>query len=392
MSNPVEALKTTARTQVERSRADIIHLSHQIHGKPELGFEEYQACRWLTEALSASGFSVQTGVGDLETAFTATFGNGPLHIGVCAEYDALPGIGHACGHNIIAAAAVAAGTGLSAVADAIDATVRVIGCPAEENGGGKVLLLQRGVFDGVHAAMMIHPSPEEDPAPRTLAESDIGIEYTGRAAHASAYPERGINAADALSIAQVAVAMLRQHIEPVERVHGITISAGDAPNVIPASSSAAYFLRAETAATLAALKPRVLRCFEAGALATGAEVAIRDLCPQYADFTPDADLVGLFRANAATAGRPAPTVRKGRGSTDMGNISQAVPAIHPMLAIDCAGSSNHQPEFAAHCASPSADRAAIEGGLGMTWTVIDAALNADVRARLMRGERTPTNS
>ena len=384
----IASAKSAANACIHRARDDLVDLSHRIHGDPELGFEEHHAAGWICEILHDAGFAVESGVGELPTAFTASYGTGPLTVAVCAEYDALPDVGHACGHNVIAASAVGAGLALASVVDDLGLTVKVIGCPAEENGGGKVLLLDRGVFDGVHAAMMVHPSPDEDPAPRTLAISDIGITYRGKAAHASGYPERGINAADALSIGQVALAMLRQHILPEERIHGITTHGGEAPNIIPALATAVYYMRAASLVNLRELEPRVRRCFEAGALATGCEIEIAEVCPAYSEFEPDADLVELYRANATTIGRPAFKRRRALGSTDMANVSLTIPTIQPMVSIECAGSSNHQPEFATHCAGPSADRAIVEGGLSMAWTAIDLATNPALRARLLAGQRS----
>ena len=216
-----ESLRATTRREVEAAAAGLVELSHTIHAHPELAFEEERSSRWVAEALSDAGLDVETGVCDLPTAFVATAGRGPLTVGICAEYDALPGIGHACGHNVIAAAAVGAGAALARVADDLGITVRVLGTPAEEGGGGKILMLERGAFDGVHAAMMVHPAPMEQVHMECLAVSHFDVFFHGKAAHASAFPERGINAADALTVAQVAVGLLRQHFSAGNQVHGI---------------------------------------------------------------------------------------------------------------------------------------------------------------------------
>src|SRR6266704_4665809 len=239
--------KAGARERLATVRDDLVALSHRIHAHPELGFEEEKASTWLAEMLTDAGFTVDKGICDLPTAFTARAGSGPLHLAICAEYDCLPGIGHACGHNLIAAMAVGAGMAAAQVADDLGMTIRVLGTPAEElGGGGKILLLERGAFAGVHAAMMVHPSPVDVVEPVTLAWWDFEVRYTGKSAHASAFPELGINAADALTVAQTAIGLLRQHIRQGDRIHGIVTDGGDAPNVVPAHACAQFMIRSET--------------------------------------------------------------------------------------------------------------------------------------------------
>src|SRR3984893_2880269 len=260
--------KDAARSTIGQAGDGLIDLSHRVHAHPELAFEEERSSRWVAGALSDAGLDVEFGVFDLPTAFVARAGSGPLHIGICAEYDALPDIGHACGHNIICAAAVGAGVALARLADDLGITVTVFGTPAEEGGGGKVLVLEGGAFDGVHAAMMVHPAPLELPVMSCLAVAHVDVHYHGKAAHASAYPEEGINAADAITVAQTAVGLLRQHIHQSDRIHGIVTRGGEAPNIVPAHTTAKYYIRSRTLAELAVLEPRVYRCFDAGALAT----------------------------------------------------------------------------------------------------------------------------
>jgi amidohydrolase len=382
-------VKRRLREVVDGRRDALVALSHGIHGVPELGFEERQASARVADALDGAGFDVRTGACDMETAFVATAGSGPLTIGICAEYDALPGIGHACGHNIIAACAAGAGIGLAQVADDLGITVRVLGTPAEENGGGKVLLLDRGGFDGVHAAMMVHPSPKERVHAAALAIASLRVQYHGRSAHASAYPELGVNAADALTVAQVAIGLLRQHFNPRDQVHGIVTGGGDAPNVVPAETEARYYLRAPDKEALDTLRGRVARCFEAGAIATGARLDVEDDCPPYTDFRPDLEIGELYRANAEAIGRtfPEPEEKRG-GSTDMANVSLRMPAIHPSIAIEAKGAVNHQPEFTAACVTPSADRAVRDGALTMAMTVADVAVSQGVRERLLARDTT----
>jgi amidohydrolase len=371
--------KTGARERFERVRSGLIELSHRIHAHPELGFEEEKASAWLCERLSEAGFAVEKGICDLPTAFRARAGSGPLHVAFCAEYDSLPGIGHACGHNIIAAASLGAAIAAAQVADEVGLTVSVIGTPAEEvgNASGKILLLERGAFAGIDAAMMVHPAPIDMCKAKIIAASMFDVHCTGKASHASAFPELGINAADALTVAQTAIGLLRQHIRDTDRIHGIVTHGGDAPNVVPARTSARYIIRSETLEQLAELRTRVHRCFHAGALATGAKVDIVGGDKPYAEMRHDARMAELYRRNAERLGRmfPDPGVWENRptASTDMGNVSLAVPSIHPMIGINSLPAVNHQPEFAAHCASPDADQALADGAVAMAWTCIDLA-------------------
>ena len=371
--------KSGARERLESVRGGLIGLSHRIHAHPELGFEEEQASTWLCERLNEAGFALEKGICDLPTAFRARAGAGPLHVAFCAEYDSLPGIGHACGHNIIAASAVGAAIAAAQVADEIGLTVSVIGTPAEEvgNASGKILLLERGAFAGVDAAMMVHPAPIDMCRAKIIAASMFDVHCTGKASHASAFPELGINAADALTVAQTAIGLLRQHIRDTDRIHGIVTHGGDAPNVVPAHTSARYIIRAETLEQLDELRERVRRCFQAGALATGASVQIVGGEKPYAQMRHDTRMAELYRRNAEQIGRsfPNPEVWEHRptASTDMGNVSLAVPSIHPMIGINSLPAVNHQPEFAAHCVSADADQALTDGALAMAWTAIDLA-------------------
>src|SRR5688572_26433200 len=273
--------KAVARDAVLAADDRLVDLSHRIHAHPELAFDEVQSSAWCADVLDSAGLAVERGVCDLPTAFVATAGSGPLTLAICAEYDALPGIGHACGHNVIAAAAVGAGLALAPLADDLGLTVKVFGTPAEEGGGGKILMLDRGAFAGVNAAMMVHPAPRELDRMDCLAVAHVDVHYRGKSAHASAWPEQGINAADALTVAQVGIGLLRQHIRPTDRVHGIVTRGGDAPNIVPEATSGKWYIRSRTLAELAELEPRVHRCFEAGALATGCTYEIEPQSPAY---------------------------------------------------------------------------------------------------------------
>ena len=379
--------KQSVESTVDAALGSLIELSHTIHAHPELSYEEVRSAEATATALEQGGFTVTRGTAGLPTAFSAESGTGPLVLAICAEYDALPDVGHACGHNIIAATAVGAGLALSAVADDVGLAVRVLGTPAEEGGGGKILMLERGAFAGVHAAMMVHPWPTERLTGSCLAVAHFDVNYTGREAHASAAPWKGVNAQDALTVAQVAIGLLRQQLQPGDQVHGVVTQSSSAANVIPAAITARFMVRSPTAAGLAALRPRVDACFEAGALATGCSLEYEELAPVYSHMEADPELLRAYRGNAEALGRhfeaddagaPLPTF-----STDMANVSLAVPTIHPLMGIETYGAVNHQREFAAACVTPSADAAVRDGAVALAWTAIDAATDPELRQRLL---------
>ncbi|MGH8994103.1 MAG: M20 family metallopeptidase [Acidimicrobiia bacterium] len=378
--------KTAARSAVDAARPDLIALSHRIHAHPELKWEEERSSAWVAEALADRGFTVQAGICDLPTAFSATLGSGPLHVAICAEYDALPEMGHACGHNVIAATAVGAALGLARVTDDAGLTVTVIGTPAEEGGGGKIELLERGAFANAHLAMMTHPAPMDMATWPMIAAQQFRIRYFGKEAHAAAYPELGINALDAMTVAQVGIGLLRQHVHHLDKVHGIITHGGDAPNVVPARTEAEFMVRGRNLDAFVVMRDKVMRCFEAGALATGATLQVTPRHEPYAEMHHDPDLAAAYRRNAEALGRTFedPTgTRTGAGSTDMGNVSLALPSIHPAIGIGSLPAVNHQPEFAAHCVTEAADQALYDGAVALAWTAIDAATDQALRARLL---------
>jgi amidohydrolase len=382
------AVKEAAAAVIAERLPELVALSHLVHSTPELCFEENRSAHAVADALRAGGLTVDEGVYDLPTALESRSGEGDLVIAICAEYDALPEVGHACGHNIIAASAVGAGLALAAVADQIGLQVRVLGTPAEEGGGGKIFMLERGAFNGVHAAMMIHPWPVERLTGACLAVAHFDVHFGGKEAHASAAPWEGVNALDAMTIAQVSLGLLRQQLPPGDQVHGVITRGGSAANVIPAAVTGRYMARSRTIDGLRALEPRIRACFEAGALATGCTVTYEKLSPDYSHMEADPDLVAAYRTNAQSLGRtfeaddadaPLPTF-----STDMANISLAVPTIHPLVGIETGGAVNHQHEFAAACITASADAAVRDGALALAWTAIDAATDLSLRERLLR--------
>ena len=373
---------------VRRRRDDLVELSHAIHAEPELAFAEHRSCAKTQALVAEYGFEITATPGGLDTAFRADFGSGPLVIGICAEYDALPGIGHACGHNIIAASAVGTALALAEVADELGLTVVLIGTPAEEAGGGKVLLLNAGTFDDIAATVMLHPGPLDIAAARSLALSQVQVGYHGREAHAAVAPYLGINAADAVTVAQVAIGLLRQQLAPGQLVHGIVTDGGQATNVIPAFAALRYTMRANDKASLHALEDRMAACFTAGALGTGCEYQVDETEPPYDELKPDKWLADTFRAEMLRLGRdPVPADVEAAlplGSTDMGNVTQVMPGIHPIVGIEANGATVHQPAFAAAAAGPSADKAVVEGAIMLARTVVSLAETPAERDRVLQ--------
>jgi amidohydrolase len=373
---------------VRRHGGDLVELSHAIHAEPELAFAEHRSCAKAQVLVAERGFEITPRAAGLDTAFRADFGSGPLVVGVCAEYDALPEIGHACGHNIIAASAVGAALALAEVADRLGLTVVLMGTPAEESGGGKALLLKAGAFDDVAAAVMVHPGPVDIAAARSLALTEVAVDYRGRESHAAVAPHLGINAADAVTVAQVAIGLLRQQLPPGQLVHGIVTDGGQATNVIPAHTAMQYTMRATDRASLQALEDRMADCFLAAAIATGCDYQINETAPTYEELRPDPWLSAAFRAEMTRCGRSPVTedleATLPLGSTDMGNVTQALPGIHPIVGIDSGGASIHQPGFAAAAGGPSADSAVIDGAIMLACTVIKLAETPAERERVLR--------
>ena len=383
---PSPAASRSVEDAVTRRRGDLLELSHSIHAEPELAFDEHRS-RAKTQALVAErGFEISE-VAGLDTAFRAVFGSGELVIGVCAEYDALPGIGHACGHNIIAASAVGTALALAEVADSLGLTVVLLGTPAEELGGGKALMLDAGAFDDIAAAVMLHPGPIDIATARSLALSEATITYTGRESHAAVAPHLGVNAADAVTVTQVAIGLLRQQLAPGQMVHGIVTDGGQASNVIPAHAELRYTMRATNSESLRELETRMAGCFAAGAVGTGCEHVVTETAPAYAELTPDPWLSETVRAEMVRLGRtPVPPELEASfplGSTDMGNVTQVMPGIHPVVGIDAGGASIHQPQFTAAAVNASADTAVIEGATMLARTVVALAESDVERGRVL---------
>jgi len=366
-------LKAKVSRQVEQQRQELIELSLKIHVNPELGFKEEKASAWLTDYLARNGFQVENGIGGLTTAFKAVYGISKPVIAMLGEYDALPEIGHACGHNIIAASAVGAGVASKCVVDNCGGTVVVFGTPAEELFGGKVFMLREGVFDGVDAAMIIHPGVRNAATTEALACIGLEIEFFGKAVHAAAYPEQGVNALEAMILAFNAVNSLRQHIRDRARIHGIITHGGEVANVVPAYSAATFLVRATDNAYLDELKQKVINCFEGAALATGARLDYRWSEIIYAPMKNNLVLAQLFAQNLESLGRRVEPFEPhfGFGSTDMGNVSQVIPAIHPSVAIVPPDVLLHSTDFAVAAASESGHKGLLDAAKALVMTVVD---------------------
>ena len=384
--------KRRVNDEIDRLVPRLLEVSHSIHAHPELCFDEHHAHEVLTGVLEDEGLAVERGAYGLDTAFSARVGDrGPV-IAVCCEYDALPGIGHACGHNIIAAAGLGAGLAAALVAEELGGTVAILGTPAEEGGGGKEFMIREGAFADVDAAMMVHPADHDLRTMQTIAIHTMDVEYTGEAAHAAAAPQKGRNALDAAVLGYNNVAALRQHIRPDERIHGIFTSAGEKPNIVPDHTSAEWYVRSPTLGSLEPLKQRVVACLEAGAHAAGCTMSHHWNDPPYADMVDNGPLLDLYVTNAAELGRHTQESDEHAvvvGSTDMGNVSYAVPSIHPMIKVAPEGVAIHTPDFAYHARSEDGDRAVVDGARAMAATIVDCWIDAEAMTAI-RGAFDPT--
>lgn len=380
----LDQLKRDACSAIDQVRAELIDVSHFIHANPELAFKEHKAAQRLTEALERTGLPVERGAYGVATAYASEFGKtgGPA-VAILSEYDALPGIGHACGHNVIAAMGLGAALGLSKLGGTLPGRVRYLGTPAEEAGGGKEYMAQKGAFDGLDAAMMVHSAGYDMESMPCIAIATVDATYHGVSAHASAMPHRGVNALDALVIAYQGIAALRQHIRHTERLHGIITDGGQAANIVPVRASGHWFVRAADTKDLAKLKKRVEGCFQAGAFATGAKLEIEWAAVDYLDLKTSWPIAKAYRRNAEALGRVFREVSSlppgSSGSTDMGNVSHRVPSIHPMIAVGPHDVVIHNPAFTAYAASPQGDQAVIDGAKAMAMTTLDLFCDAALR-------------
>jgi len=379
----VEAAKQRVCAEVDRMADQLLQASHEIHARPELNFQEHFAHDLLTDALRDEGLATTRHAYGLETAFEAVAGQQGATIAVLCEYDALPAIGHACGHNIIATAGLGAGLAAARVAAELGGRLRIIGTPAEEGGGGKIHMARRGAFDGVDAAMMVHPADADLISMDTIALQGLEVQYHGKAAHAAAAPWEGRNALDAGVLGYMNVAALRQHIRSTERVHGIFTRGGDKANIVPAEVEMSWIVRSTTIDTLQPLKQRVLTCLDTAATACGCTMDHAWNGHTYADMIDNGPMVAAYVANAARVGRtvtdPAATGHSVVGSTDMGNVSYLVPSIHPMIRVAPEGVAIHTVEFAEWAASTEGDLAVLDGAKVMAMTVVDLWASSELR-------------
>ena len=370
----VDELKTRACNLIDKNAEVLIGVSHEIHDHPEQNYEEVFASELLTRTANGLGVPVELGAFDCATGFSGDVGTGPT-VCIMSEYDALPEIGHGCGHNIIAAAGLGSAIALASIAKDSGGRVRYMGTPAEEGGGGKILMARNGALTGVDLAMMVHPADADLATIDAIALQQLLVEYIGQESHAAAAPHLGRNALDAAVLGYMAVATLRQHIMPTERVHGIFLKSGEKPNIVPSEASSEWYVRSDNVTSLAALKPRVLAALESGAHACGCSVSHEWIGAAYADMVTNNTMGTMYAHNALRFGRTVTDPRQGGhrvvGSTDMGNVSHLVPSIHPMIASAPTGTSIHTKQFAQFARSPLADKAVLDGAKAMAMTAID---------------------
>jgi amidohydrolase len=372
---------------LDRLADDLERLSHRIHQNPELAYQEVKAAGWLSEFLAAQGFKVEQGVGGVETAFCGTIENGAgPTLAIMCEYDALPGIGHACGHNVIATAGAGAGAALAAVRDRLPkGRILVVGTPAEEGGGGKVRLIRGGVFNGVDAAMMVHGWDRWVAHQDLLGIVRVGFEFTGKAAHASADPWEGVNALDAVIQTFNNVSMLRQQVRPDARIHGIVTNGGAAPNIIPEFASAMFYVRAPRLDEMWALHKRVIACAEGAARATGTTLKVVEHDNAYEPMKRNQALLDVYRANLAPLGAvESPPLADRLGSSDVGNVSQVLPTIQPMVKIAPDGTAVHSRAFEAAAASPLAREGMVKAAKAMALTAFDLLADPALLPKIKR--------
>jgi len=380
----IDELKALVIGEVDAHRDQLNELSLRIHSNPELAFQETKAVAWLRQYLEANGFSVEQGICGLPTAFRGDYGHGGPAIAILAEYDALPGLGHACGHNLIATLAVGAGVASRLAVDQLGGSVLVIGTPAEELYGGKIKMASRGAFDSVDVAMMVHPGTHDVATTQALACQTLEVEFFGKAAHAAAKPEAGINALEAMVQSFVAINSLRQHIKDKSRIHGIITDGGQAANIVPAHSAGIFIVRAESDIYLDELKQRVINCFVGAATASGARLEYRWEDVRYANMRNNLTLAQLFKQNMEFLGRKVKLTdpNSSVGSTDMGNVSQLVPGIHPTVAIAPEGVGIHSPQFASAAASEAGSRGLFDAAKALAMTVVDLVTSPEIIIRV----------
>jgi amidohydrolase len=366
-------LKEQVQLEVDQLASDLLVVSGFLHANPELAYEEHQAAELLTGVLEEHGFAVTRGVADLPTAFTGRAGAGSPRIAFLAEYDALPGLGHACGHNLIGTASLGAALAVKSVLDRVPGEILLVGCPAEEKGGGKIALTEAGVFAGTDAAMLVHPSNRTEMVKLALGMRELTAEFFGKASHAAAAPDQGINALDAAVLSYTAIGVLRQQVRSDARIHGIITHGGQAPNIIPDYAAARFYVRALDLPYMDDLFHRVVACCEAAAQATGCRVKVTPASKDYHPYKPIYSLAELFQRNLESLGERVDQgpVDRELGSTDVGNVSQVVPTIQPMLQISPRDVTCHMAAFAEAAGSEAAQRAMFLAAKALAMTAVD---------------------
>mgnify|MGYP001223591591 FL=1 len=368
--------KEKVKASLDKLIPSLEEVSDWMYENPELGFEEYKTSEHLINYMRSNGLEVKTPVGGLDTAFSSSIGSsGPLVV-LCVEYDALPEIGHACGHNIIATSSIGAGIALKEIAEDLKIRVKILGTPAEEGGGGKIVLLDEGEFEDASCSMMIHPAPYNVANPTLTTIQQYKVEFFGKDAHAAGAPEEGVNALDAQIQLFVNVSTFRQQLPRTNRMHGVIVDGGFKPNIIPSYTSSEWYLRALNGEDLDVLQKKFMNFVEAAALSTGCTFKTQSPDYRYSEVLNNKVMYDLFIENSKDVGREMlyeDSSLQGLGSTDMGNVSLAVPSIHPMLSIDSGKAVNHQPEFAAATITKGGHKAIFDGAYSMAATIVDLA-------------------
>jgi len=380
----IEKLKASVTGKIDARRHQLSQLALKIHSNPELGFQEVKAADWLTQYLEENSFSIERGICGLPTAFKASYGKGKPVIAILAEYDALPDLGHACGHNLIATCAVGTGVASKSAIDQLGGSILVIGTPAEELYGGKIIMADKGAFNDLDIAMMVHPGTCDIATTRALACQTLEVEFLGKAAHAAARPEAGINALEAMLQSFAAINSLRQHIKPTARIHGIITHGGEAANVVPARSAGSFIVRAEDDTYLDELKQKVLNCFVGASTASGARLEYKWGDTRYAPMRNNLTLAKLYIQNMRSLGRRVALTDPGNafGSSDMGNVSQLVPSIHPFVAIAEKEIIVHSPQFASAAASEAGIKGLFDAAKALAMTIVDLVANPETVTRV----------
>jgi len=388
--------KMTIQNEIDIIKDELLELCENIHNNPELSFNEYKASRWIIDLLKKHGFEVSEGIGGLDTAFKARFKGkkaGPS-VAFLAEYDALPEIGHGCGHNIIATCSVGAAIGLSKIMKDLEGEVLLIGTPAEEGGGGKIILLEEKEFDDVDYALMIHPTSHRSIIGRGgLAASRVTVEFKGKAAHSSA-PEDGINALSAIISVFNGIDTLRPTFDMKSNINGIITKGGDAANIIPEYAACDFSVRAKTLSELKSLVEKIKRVVQSAEVLTGAEASI-DIGKMYAERYPNMVMAEAFKSNMKALGEVMgyPDPDRKVGSSDIGNVTLKIPAIHSYLAIANENVNSHSAEFTKYANSPRAKEIAIKGAKGLAMTGYDILSGRDLREEIRKEfeEKVPKN-